>query len=55
MEESEEEDEEENKENGETDAKKTAEGTTQDYPMARSVNENSSNVMTFSKLPCKVL
>ncbi|XP_078359162.1 pre-mRNA-processing factor 40 homolog B-like isoform X2 [Oculina patagonica] len=37
-EESEDEDEEDNKENGETDGKKTAEGTTQDYPMASAVN-----------------
>lgn len=37
-EESEEEEEMETQENGDTDAKKTVEGTAQDYPMARCVN-----------------
>lgn len=37
-EESEEDEEMENQENGDTDAKKTVEGTTQDYPMARCVS-----------------
>ena len=37
-EESEEEEEMETQENGDTDTKKTVEGTAQDYPMARCVN-----------------
>lgn len=42
--EEEEEDEKENKENGETDGKKSDEGTSLDYPMARCVHETFHEV-----------
>lgn len=43
-EESEEDEEMENQENGDTDAKKTVEGTAQDYPMARCLNMSVMSV-----------
>ena len=53
-EESEEEEEMETQENGDTDTKKTVEGTAQDYPMARCVKLSGISiiiVMTFTTTP----